>query len=234
MKSIPRLATFLFILFFSLIAGEAQTSSGTINGRVVDRSDAVVAGAEVELTNQETGVTVTTRVLRNGNFTFADLQPGTFTVKVKAAGYKELEKVHLVLDATQNISTGTLVLEIGSTSETITVTAPVTQIQNSSSERSDVLDEKQIGNLLSYSDADGHPASQYQFWDGGGGASSAYFWTPGNSHWAAGIAIDVAAADLNNVWVQGGGATGAETMYVRAFDGIDWSAWHSYVLTTIV
>ncbi|MBR1154662.1 hypothetical protein [Bradyrhizobium sp. JYMT SZCCT0428] len=24
------------------------------------------------------------------------------------------------------------------------------------------------------------------------------------------------------------------SMYVRAFDGIDWGAWHSYVLTTIV
>ena len=75
----------------------------------------------------------------------------------------------------------------------------------------------QIGNLLTYSDADGHPATQYQFWDGGTAANSGYFWTPTNSHWAAGTAIDVSAADLDNVWLRGGAGTGTETMYVRAF-----------------
>ncbi|WP_249150225.1 hypothetical protein [Bradyrhizobium sp. JYMT SZCCT0180] len=74
----------------------------------------------------------------------------------------------------------------------------------------------------------------YQFWDGGSGASSGYFWTPANSHWAAGIAIDVSAADLDDVWLRGGAGTGTETMYARSFDGIDWSAWHAFVLTTII
>jgi hypothetical protein len=109
--------------------------------------------------------------------------------------------------------------------------APVASINNQTLH----LNEwNQIGNLLSYSDADAHPATAYQFWDGGGAANSAYFWTPGNSHWAAGVAIDVAAADLSNVWVQGGAATGTDNMYVRAFDGIDWSAWHAYAVTTTV
>ena len=31
---------------------------------------------------------------------------------------------------------------------------------------------------ISYSDADGNAATQYQFWDGGTGANSGYFWTP--------------------------------------------------------
>ena len=35
-----------------------------------------------------------------------------------------------------------------------------------------------------YSDADGNAATQYQFWDGGTGANSGYFWTPGNAHHA--------------------------------------------------
>ncbi|MVT66560.1 hypothetical protein GPL21_15800 [Bradyrhizobium pachyrhizi] len=92
----------------------------------------------------------------------------------------------------------------------------------------------QISNLLSYSDTDGNAATGYQFWDGGTGASSGYFWTSTNSHWAAGTAIDVSAADINDVWMRGGASTGTETMYVRAFDGIDWSAWHAFALSTIV
>ena len=65
----------------------------------------------------------------------------------------------------------------------------------------------------------------YQFWDGNSAANSAYFWTPANSHWAAGTAIDVAASDLANVWVQGGTAGGSDTMYLRAFDGTAWGNW---------
>ncbi|MGE9009791.1 hypothetical protein ACO2JO_14485 [Leptospira interrogans] len=91
----------------------------------------------------------------------------------------------------------------------------------------------QINTALAYSDAEGHRATQYQFWDGNAGASSGYFWTPSNSHWAAGTAIDVGAGDLNDVWFRGGASTGADAMYVRAFDGIDWSSWHSFMLTTI-
>lgn len=109
--------------------------------------------------------------------------------------------------------------------------APVASINNQTLH---VNEWDQIGNLVSYSDADGQPATQYQFWDGSAGANSGYFWTPTNSHWASGVAIDVSAADLTNVWLRGGAATGTETMYVRAFDGLDWSAWHSYALTTIV
>ncbi|MBR1270570.1 hypothetical protein JQ629_24145 [Bradyrhizobium sp. AUGA SZCCT0222] len=109
--------------------------------------------------------------------------------------------------------------------------APVTTIGNQSLH---INEWNEIGDLLSYSDADGHTATAYQFWDGGSGASSGYFWTPANSHWAAGIAIDVSAADLDDVWLRGGAGTGTETMYARSFDGIDWSAWHAFVLTTII
>ncbi|MGY4198377.1 hypothetical protein ACVI1L_003991 [Bradyrhizobium sp. USDA 4516] len=92
----------------------------------------------------------------------------------------------------------------------------------------------QVGNLVSYADADANPAAAYQFWDGGGNANSGYFWTSANSHWAASTVIDVNAADLDDIWMRGGATTGSETMYVRAYDGIDWSAWHAFTLSTIV
>ena len=66
----------------------------------------------------------------------------------------------------------------------------------------------------------------------GTGANSGYFWTPSNAHHAANTPITVAAADLANVWVRGGQAGGTETMWVRAFDGTDWSAWDSFTFTT--
>jgi hypothetical protein len=92
---------------------------------------------------------------------------------------------------------------------------------------------QQISNWISYSDANGDAATQYQFWDGGAATTSGYFWTPNNSHNPANATITVNAADLSNAWVRGGQAGGAETMWVRAFDGTDWSAWDSFTLTTL-
>src|SRR4029079_18008337 len=89
-----------------------------------------------------------------------------------------------------------------------------------------------VDSWLSYSDADSNAATQYQFFDGGTGANSGYFWTPDNAHHNAGENITVAAADLGNVWVRGGATAGNETMWVRAFDGTDWSAWDSFTLKT--
>jgi hypothetical protein len=109
--------------------------------------------------------------------------------------------------------------------------APAVSINNQALH---VNEWSRVDSWLGYSDADGHPATQYQFWDGGSAANSGYFWTPANTHWAAGTAIDVLAADLDDVWVRGGAGTGTETMYARAYDGLDWGAWHAFVLTTTV
>src|SRR5882757_2828955 len=84
-----------------VIPGQAQTSSGTISGHVVDQTDAVVSNAEVKLINQQTAVMVSTQVRSNGDFIFSNVQPGTFTVIVQASGYKALRKVNLQLSASQ-------------------------------------------------------------------------------------------------------------------------------------
>ena len=130
------------------VSGRAQTSSGTISGHLVDQSNGIVVNAEVKLINQQTSVVVSTQVRPNGDFIFADVQPGTFTVVITAPGYKELRKVNLQLAASQSLSAGTIVLQIGEVSQSVTVSADITPIQTTSSERSDVLDSNQMDNLL--------------------------------------------------------------------------------------
>src|ERR1700730_16828608 len=95
---------------------EAQTSSGTINGHIVDQSNGIVVNGGLTLINQQTSVVVSTPVRPNGDFIFADVQPGTFTVVITAPGYKELRKVNLQLSASQSLSGGTLFLQIGEVS----------------------------------------------------------------------------------------------------------------------
>src|SRR5258707_1854062 len=76
-----------------------------------------------------------------------------------------------------------------------------------------------VSQWLAYSDANGDAAVQYVFQDDGAGANSAYFWTPTNPHQPANTLFKVNASDLDNVWIQGGTATGSENIEVAAFDG---------------
>ena len=91
-----------------------------------------------------------------------------------------------------------------------------------------------VASWMNVSDGDNDTITKYQFWDSGASATSGYFWTPTNTHWAADTTIDVSAADLADTWVRGGSATGSETLWVRAFDGTQWGAWDTFTLTTTI
>jgi hypothetical protein len=85
-------------LFFSSLVVIALTiaafgqggATGAITGSVQDPSGAYVAGAEVRITNQETGVLVrSVKTDPNGSFTAPLLPVGTYTVTVRSAGFAE-------------------------------------------------------------------------------------------------------------------------------------------------
>lgn len=143
------LVAILAILSLVSSLGWSQTSSGEIRGRVVDQGDAVVAGTPVILINQATGDERSATTNNQGEFVFVALQPGTFSVTVKAPGFKVMEKRDLVLSASDRLSAGTLKLEVGGSSETVSVQAEATQVQTESAERSALLDKKEISSLMS-------------------------------------------------------------------------------------
>ena len=125
----------------------AQTSSGQISGRVLDPGSAVIVGADVSLMNQATGQTRAVKTGSDGLFTFPSLPPGTYSLTVKMAGFKEFTKSDLSLNASQRLSAGNLQLQVGSTSEAIEVQAAPTPVQVDSGERSAVLDKNEIAHL---------------------------------------------------------------------------------------
>lgn len=114
---------------------------------------------------------------------------------------------------------------------TVTNTPPVADIVDHSVH---VNEWSRVSNWLSSSDAEGDAVTRYQFWDGSGAANSGYIWNDaGTGQQPAGVALEAAASDVSQIWVRGGSVPGVETMYVRAFDGIDWGAWDAFTLTTI-
>lgn len=125
-----------------------QTSSGQISGSVVDPSNAPIARATVRLINELNAGERTAITNQQGLFVFASLTPGTYDLSVTANGFKVLSKKQIVLNASDQLSAGILRMQIGATTQSVTVEADVTPIQTESGERSALIDEKQMATLL--------------------------------------------------------------------------------------
>jgi hypothetical protein len=148
MKLMLRLVAVVLLLSVQVLYTRAQTTSGTITGNVTDSTGAVVSNASVELTNQQTNVSQTVKALADGNFAFGDVEPGTYSITVHASGFKTFVKRDLVLGASERLSAGSLALQVGSVSQSVTVTATTTPIQTTSAEFSGDIDTTQINNEL--------------------------------------------------------------------------------------
>jgi hypothetical protein len=141
----------LLVCFYAVLlavsSAFAQSTAGTISGRVVDSSGAAIAGAEVHVINQVDRSTRTFTTTATGDFVFPNLDPGTYIVTAKAHGFKMYEKKEIVLNANDRLAVGDLNLEVGAITETVEVTAQAAPIQTASAERSGLLDNKQIMEL---------------------------------------------------------------------------------------
>jgi hypothetical protein len=115
-----KLSLFLALFVCSTIS-YAQTATGTITGTISDPAGAVVANAPMELKNSQTGTLVQAQSSSTGNFTFPTLTVGTYELTVTVPGFKSYTRQNLGVQATQTIRID-VVLEVGSSAESITVT----------------------------------------------------------------------------------------------------------------
>src|SRR5689334_10113592 len=92
-----------------------QTNTGRLTG-VVTSPDGVLPGATVTLVDNKSGVEKTTTTNEVGAYTFPQLDPGTFTLTVKANGFKTSTRTNIDIIVGQEYSLN-IGLEIGSVSE---------------------------------------------------------------------------------------------------------------------
>src|SRR6185437_12524820 len=83
------LAVALCLFTFAPAMAFAQSSnSGTVSGTVVDPSNSIVPGATVALVNTGTLATRTTLSNKEGQYVFAFVDPGNYSIKVSKTGFK--------------------------------------------------------------------------------------------------------------------------------------------------
>jgi hypothetical protein len=124
-----------------------QTVSSALVGTVLDPSNAVVPGVAVSLTEQGTGVVRSSTTDPSGVFRFLNLAPGTYSVSLKMTGFKTFTEHEIVVTAEETRDVGKITLDLGNTSEQISVTAEATTVQLASSERSQTIDGKQLNDI---------------------------------------------------------------------------------------
>src|SRR5438132_4060852 len=107
----------------------AQTSAtGAIVGTVMDPSNATIAGATVTVQSSVTNITRNTATDASGNYTVGLLPPGAYSITVSAKGFKTQTIPSLVVNVTES-ATVKVVLELGQTSETVTVATSASLVQ---------------------------------------------------------------------------------------------------------
>src|SRR5262245_32804534 len=109
----------LLSLMLAVVLVAAQTVTGTISGTVQDASGGVVVGATVTLINERTNDSRSLITNESGDFRFAAVLPGTYTVKVEAKGFSSFERRGNVLTAAEHLSVGELALKVGGVTETV-------------------------------------------------------------------------------------------------------------------
>jgi hypothetical protein len=135
---------FSALLIISVSAVYAQVGTeGAILGVVKDSSGAVLPGAEVTVTNLDTGLKKTALSGNTGDFEILALPLGPYSVSVSYTGFKTwtLERTELTLGERKRVSP---VLEVGNVSETVTVAAQAELVQTDKSSVESVISEKQI------------------------------------------------------------------------------------------
>ncbi len=124
----------------------AQTYRGSINGSVTDATGAEVSGAAVTATNVATGVTSKSTSSSAGDFLFADLPLGTYTVTITANGFA-VEKYDKVEVSAGVIRTLPIKLSVASSGEVVEVSAAQLTLDTTTPTQTTVLDAKTVDNI---------------------------------------------------------------------------------------
>jgi hypothetical protein len=106
----------------------AQILYGSIIGTVKDAQGGTVPGATVTVTNRETGLTLDGTTNAQGAYSFTNVLPGTYDVKVSLQGFREFVRSNVPVSIS-NISRVDVTLEVGTLSETVTVASEAQLLQ---------------------------------------------------------------------------------------------------------
>ncbi len=132
------------LLLAALFASNAFAQSTTsLSGIVTDPSGAAVAGASIQLNNTDTSLRRDVKSSGDGSYNFVAVPPGTYKVTASASGFanQSIDRIQLLVNTP---ATMTIKLEVGTITETISVTAEALQVNTSDASLGNAIGNKPI------------------------------------------------------------------------------------------
>jgi hypothetical protein len=141
-----RSVALLFSALILSLAAFGQTANGTITGTVTDPAGAVIAGAPIQAKNAATGAVYPVATSATGNYTLSELPVGTYEISVTAPGFKKATRTGVEV-ASQTTFRVDFQLQVGSATESVTITAEAPLLKTESGELAHNVTTETLDNL---------------------------------------------------------------------------------------
>ncbi len=215
----------LIAMFFPTVL-MAQIATGGITGTVTDPTGAVVPGAKITLTNDATGVVLSTVSTSTGTYSLTAVMPGTYTLQAESQGFQRFIdhglQIHVQQTLTVDVpfSTGNIAQQV-----TVTAAAPLLQAENAAVGQTittetvnDMPLQSRDWASLSQLSAGVTTAPVGQPTPDSGTTSSAYFSVDGGNVWQNDFRLN---GINDNIEVYGGNYTGSNAAITPPPDAIE-------------
>src|SRR6185295_7829041 len=187
----------------------AQVQTGSITGSATDSSNAVLPGVTVSLSGDRLIGGVQTQVTdATGSYRFDRLPPGAYNLKFELQGFRAVERADIRISASF-VATVNAKLEVGSVSETITVTGESPTVDTKSNLQQTVMNQEVLEGIPSgrdpWSVAKVIPGLQVSTYDVGGTQSIQQSSLSSHGSSTADVSFNIDGATVN--WPGGGGGS---------------------------
>src|SRR5580658_5086589 len=150
MKKIFVLA-FAFAIAFVSVGSSVPTlaqglGNASLSGTVTDPSGGAISGATVTVRNPATDASYSGTTNASGYYAIANMQPGTYELKVSFSGFANYTQTGLVLSVGQ-VASANVAMQLASQGEKVVVTTEEQVIETTKTEISQVVGEQQIQDL---------------------------------------------------------------------------------------
>src|SRR5438105_2636611 len=124
----------------------AQEARATLSGTITDPSGSSIIGAQVRITNLETGIALSAQSNEVGQYRLLFINPGAYRLSVEMAGFRTFVREGIQLTLGQ-AATLDVPLQVGAQSETVTVAATAPLLEAEKADRGLVVDQRNLSEL---------------------------------------------------------------------------------------
>jgi hypothetical protein len=144
--SLGVLLSLLALLMLSSVPAFAQNITGSVRGAVLDDQGRGIAGADVRITNMDTGASRADKSDKDGAYGFESLPIGRYSLRVDKEGFNSFDEKDIIVHVNDSLTFDAR-LKVGSKTETIEIVASSIQVETATGDVSGTLSGAQITDL---------------------------------------------------------------------------------------